>query len=121
MRQEPILEVLSRAGPEGTRVVDVAGEIDLDSCALLHEELTRLLEEGHTRLAVDLARVSYLDSTGLRVLLQAQAGACARGGGLVLVAAGARVEKILRMVGLEALLPRAGTVAEAVPLLTRRR
>lgn len=58
----------------GCRIVDVAGEIDLDTC----EEFDSALAQGrvpHTPLVADLLDVGFCDASGLRTLLSAHARA----------------------------------------------
>ncbi len=50
-------------------VVTLAGELDLSSAGVLEREVAELHAAGHDRIVVDLSRVEFIDSTGLRVLL----------------------------------------------------
>jgi ABC-type transporter Mla MlaB component len=53
-------------------VVEVGGEIDLHSAPRLREELGRALESNTPpRVIIDLAGVSFIDSTGIGVLVGA--------------------------------------------------
>ena len=54
---------------EGAFVVTVYGELDLYGADLLRTELDRVLDERPTQIAVDLLRVTFLDSTSLGVLV----------------------------------------------------
>ena len=53
----------------GTTIVDVAGHIDLGSSPALRKTLLDSLKAG-TRLAVNLAAVKYIDSSGIASLLE---------------------------------------------------
>lgn len=58
--------------PERDRVrVAPIGELDLLSVGVVEEQLVELHDAGFDHIVVDLHRVSFLDSTGLRVLLAA--------------------------------------------------
>ncbi|MEK2495076.1 STAS domain-containing protein [Kitasatospora purpeofusca] len=59
-----------RSGP--VRIVSVGGELDRDSADGLLAALAGLPEEGLTRILVDLAELSFCDSTGLNILLRAR-------------------------------------------------
>ena len=50
-------------------VVAVAGELDLQSADVLEREVIGLHAAGHDRVVVDLSRIEFIDSTGLRMLL----------------------------------------------------
>jgi len=50
-------------------IVKLAGELDIDSADALERTVAELHTTGHDRIVVDLSRVEFIDSTGLRVLL----------------------------------------------------
>lgn len=49
----------------------VAGEVDVSTEAVLREALVGLVADGATDLVVDLAEVTFMDSSGLRALIEA--------------------------------------------------
>lgn len=55
------------------RVVPV-GELDLATTEKLREEIDRLHEAGFNRLVLDLRQLRFMDSTGLRLVLEVDAG-----------------------------------------------
>ena len=56
---------------DGTTVLAVAGELDVAASPALSEKLNELIRSGEGDVIVDLKRVSFIDSTGLAVLLNA--------------------------------------------------
>ena len=86
-----------RSGREAT--VTVRGELDRASARLLADELGELLREGMCRLTVDLAEVTFIDSTGLATLVSALRAARERGGDVVLRAPRRCVRKVLAISG----------------------
>jgi anti-anti-sigma factor len=58
---------LTRSEHRGVAVLTVAGEVDVDTCGQLHEELTTTLSEGDVIL--DMSEVAFIDSSGLNVLV----------------------------------------------------
>src|SRR5207302_9285393 len=48
-----------------------AGELDVNTAPELREQLARLVNEGVRHIVVDLAQVSFVDSTALSVLVSA--------------------------------------------------
>lgn len=56
---------------DGASVLTVAGELDVAAAPLLSEKLNDLIRTRSGDVVVDLERVSFIDSTGLAVLLNA--------------------------------------------------
>jgi anti-sigma B factor antagonist len=81
-------------------VVAVAGELDLETAPLLRQRLHDLIESGHVALTVDLAQLSFLDSTGISVLVEALKLAGRRDGRLVLRAPAPSIRRVLEITGL---------------------
>ena len=50
-------------------VVSVGGEIDMDSVELLRAGLIEAARAGHHEVAVDMSAITFIDSTGLRELV----------------------------------------------------
>jgi anti-sigma B factor antagonist len=85
----------------------------VSSADVLRDELTRHIEAGRQRVVVDLSGLTFIDSTGLGVLVSARALLVSRHGRLDLVAGG-RVHRLLRMSALVSLFPVHGTPEEAI-------
>jgi anti-sigma B factor antagonist len=79
--------------------VTVAGELDLFTCTELQEELASLPADV-TRVLIDMSGVTFVDSTGIGLLVRLADRLRARGGGVVLVA-DESVRKLLRLAMLE--------------------
>lgn len=63
--------------------IEAKGEVDASSQELLRSELLGAIEKGATDLVVDLSEVTFLDSSGLRGMIEAlQKGATLRLRGL---------------------------------------
>ncbi len=78
----------------------VYGEIDVLSAPVLHEALEEIIAEGPATLLVDLANVTFLDSTGLSTLLVAHRHLEERGGRLRLVSVPVKVLQVIEVAGL---------------------
>jgi anti-sigma B factor antagonist len=66
------LELSTDAGVDGSLVVTVEGEVDLSNAARLGEALTEAMRTSASgTVAVDLAGLRFIDSSGLRQLLLA--------------------------------------------------
>jgi len=90
---------------EGICVVEAEGRLDAAAAAQLEAELGSLLAEGKSKIVVDLGGISYVSSTGLRVLLVAIKKARRGGGDLKLCCLSPRVHDIFHMAGFTAIFP----------------
>ncbi|WP_333738569.1 STAS domain-containing protein [Streptomyces sp. IBSBF 2806] len=100
---------------DGVRVVSVHGEIDDDVHAVLSQAL--LSEDGAAaplRIVADLSGVTFIDSTGINVLLAAHQHASDAQGWLRLAGAQEPVAHVLRIVGLDTLIDFYPTVEQAL-------
>jgi anti-sigma B factor antagonist len=84
-----------------TYVVSVTGEVDAFTSPALEQELEWVLGDGGSNAVVDLGEVAFVDSTALRVLLNALPKFSKRGGRLVLVSDDRRVLRTLEITGLD--------------------
>jgi anti-anti-sigma factor len=89
---------------EGVARVQLAGELDVNTAPLVADQLTRLVAEGVTSVVVDVANLTFVDSTGLRAILAGREKLQAEGASLVLEGASGVVERVLDMTGLRGLL-----------------
>jgi anti-anti-sigma factor len=80
--------------------VSVSGELDAHHGQLLHDELVHHLDAGRDAIRIDVTDLSFIDSSGLRVLLQAEERCRAAGGSLTLHGPGAQVRYILEITDL---------------------
>ena len=95
-------------------VVAAAGEVDVFTAPGLDAAISAGLAAGHPRLVVDLTGVTFLDSTGLGVLVKGLKGAREAGGSMHLVVTSDRIRKIFEITGLDSAMPLFDTVADAV-------
>jgi anti-sigma B factor antagonist len=106
------LSISSRPVRDWT-VVDVQGEVDIFTAPKLREQIGDLVDQGHTRIAVDLLGVAFMDSSGLGALVGSLKRVKERDGVLSLVCAGGPVMRVLSITGLHNVLPVYSTVDEA--------
>lgn len=93
------VSVTSRESGDRT-VIEVKGEIDVYTAPVLREELTSLIDSEHTTIVVDLTQVSFMDSTGLGVLVGALKKVRTLGGDLALVIDQEKILKVFRITAL---------------------
>lgn len=94
-------------------VVEISGELDLYSAPRLFTALMDLHRAGRCMIAVDMAQMEFMDSSGLGVLIGGLKRAGRAGGALVLVTPPDRVVRVLRITGVARVLPVFGTLGEA--------
>jgi anti-sigma B factor antagonist len=83
-------------------VLTVTGDLVIgDAETQFKKTVTRLLEEGHVRLLVDLTAVGFLDSSGLGALVRALTQSQKEGGQTKLLGAGPQIRKLLQMTKLD--------------------
>jgi anti-sigma B factor antagonist len=105
--------VLGSRSENGWAVLEVQGEVDLYASSQLRDAILRLTEEGENRIVIDLNNVSFIDSSGLGVLVAGLKRARERGGELALVFGEGSVQKVLGITGLDKVFPTHGSVGEA--------
>lgn len=92
---------ISRADHGDRTVVHLGGEIDVYTAPLVREKLDEQLTSGRTDLVVDLTGVTFLDSTGLGVLVGRLKLTRTLGGAMRLVGTDERVLKVFSITGLD--------------------
>jgi anti-sigma B factor antagonist len=90
--------VLHAESSSRVRVV-LGGELDLCTAPRLAEALSQVTA-GAALVILDLSGLTFVDSTGLQVILNARAQLSAAGGRLVLVPGGPQVRRIFEITGI---------------------
>ncbi len=85
---------------QGTSVVAVSGEVDVATAPALREALERVVDEDHGPVVVDLIDVTFIDSTGLGVLIGARKRCADAGRDLRVVVGEPRILKVFEITGL---------------------
>ena len=96
--------VIDERADGGDRIVAARGELDLHTAPQLASALTPAIDAGD-RVIVDLTGVTFIDSSGVGVLVTALERARPTGTTLVVVAPHPRVRKVFEITGLDGLLP----------------
>lgn len=84
----------------GHATVTLAGELDMSNAELLRAALSTLADQGVRTVVVDLAKLEFIDSTGLSELVQALKRSRADGGEVVLRSPQPATLRVLEIVGL---------------------
>ena len=94
------LQVTTSDRPDGVHV-ELSGELDLATAPKLEDELSRVEGDGPDVIVLDLRPLAFMDSSGLRALLSADARARESGRRLVLIRGDERVQRVLRITRLD--------------------
>jgi anti-anti-sigma factor len=106
------LDVHDRADRVG--VVIAQGEIDIATVGSLLAAVTEQLARGAVDLVLDLSTVTFIDSTGLGVLVAAGKKTRDMGGSACLVSREPRVLRVLAVTGIDKALPVYATTRQAL-------
>lgn len=105
---------------DGCAVLAVSGEVDVFTAPAFRDRMVQVLGVD-PMLVVDLTGLSFIDSTGLGVLVSGRNRALERGGAVSFVCTQDRVLKLLRITGLDSVFDVYPTLDEAVPGLRAAR
>jgi anti-sigma B factor antagonist len=107
------LDVTARQAADFT-VLEVAGEIDMDSAPRLREQALEQITGGAHRLIVDMSGVTFMDSSGLSLLVAVLKRVSDNDGVLRLVITRERTMKLFRITSLDTVFSIHGSVQDAV-------
>lgn len=107
------MEVRTEIDDRAVAFAAVTGEVDAFTATDLEHALASLAALPHARLALDLSGVTFLSSSGLRVLLNASKTEGARGGQMRLFGLRPQVLKVFQLSGFDQVLSVVGSREEA--------
>ncbi len=93
---------------DGTAVVTLFGELDIAAASPLRDVLQAAIARA-PHVQVDLARVSFIDSTVLNTFVNAHTSASDAGASLALINPTGHVRRVLSMTGILPLLTETGS------------
>ena len=100
-------------------ILGVTGRLDASTVSILERSLVRALSTGARVIVIDMGEVTYISSSGLRVLLTTRRQARERGGDVLLCALSPNVRDVLDMVGFTVLFSIFTSVEDAKQAATR--
>lgn len=93
-------------------VLAVSGELDLHTAPVLRDRIFELLDTGTSRLAIDLERVAFMDSSSLGILIMALKRVREKDGALALANVKGSPLKVLALTGIDRLIPLYASTAD---------
>lgn len=88
----------------GALVVALDGRLDTNSCTSLETSLFADLDAGANAVVVDCAKLAYVSSAGLRVLLMTAKRMKGTGGKLALCTLGPNIQEVFKVSGFDKIL-----------------
>ncbi|MCC7449867.1 MAG: STAS domain-containing protein [Anaerolineae bacterium] len=95
-------------------LVEVSGRVDSTNAVQLGETLNSQIDAGRLQLVVDLSRVEYMSSAGLREMVAALKKVRNLNGDMRIATPSDRVKEVLDLAGLSAIFQIFPTQVEAV-------
>ena len=95
-------------------VVVLAGEVDATNSDELYGVLESVVTQQPRLIVVDMSELSFMDSTGLRMLLRSSRALDQQGGVLALAAPQISVARVLQLTRADQLIPVYESVADAI-------
>jgi stage II sporulation protein AA (anti-sigma F factor antagonist) len=99
---------------DGVALFTVEGFLDVDTVPELRRHLSDQVSRGRYHLLLDLAAVSFMDSSGINALLQAREQTRSVGGSVRLISPTPTVRRILDLTGVNMAVPSSESVDDAL-------
>ncbi|MGW1998346.1 STAS domain-containing protein [Embleya sp. NPDC001921] len=115
----PTFVLTTRTVRADVALVDVRGELDVETAYVLRTRALALIGQGHRHLVLNLADVEFCDSTGVSVVVALFRHTRARHGTLALAAVPDRIRRVLRLTGVSRFVTDHPCVAQALAAIPR--
>ena len=99
------LLAVRRIERDGRYLVEASGELDVSNVEVFDEAIVEAEATDAREIVVDLSELAFMDSSGLRAILQAHARSQADSNRLRLVRGPRRVQRVFELTGMESRLP----------------
>jgi len=96
------------------QILRLEGYVDAHTFTEFEEELTKLVEGGHYNLLLDLEKLTYINSTGLGLLMATFRQVRQHGGDLVIAKMSDKITNIFNLLGFSRLISTYATEQEAM-------
>ena len=85
---------------DGRLVIAVEGELDTDTCAQFQKDIAPFMDRKNLNVELDFAKLEYISSKALRVLISFQQAVFLNGGTLKITNVNDTVHEIFNLTGL---------------------
>jgi anti-anti-sigma factor len=114
VKELKIEHVTSPVGDQEVQVLRLEGYVDAHTFTEFEEELTKLVEAGHHNLLLDLEKLTYINSTGLGLLMATFRQVRQHNGDLVIAKMSDKITNIFNLLGFSRLISTYPTEEEAL-------
>ena len=118
--EEPFAIEISRVAGD-VHLVAITGELDFGEAPELARTLEQLREDGARWFVLDLAELTFIDSSGINSLVVAARATSASGGSLIVTGARQHVQRVFDIVKLSEFVPVEAGLDEALQRVSWRR
>jgi len=109
-----MLEIQTKDCQPNIAILEIKGRITIGrDCQQLEWAVDNLIREKRQRIIFDLAAVTYIDSTGIGIIVMSSGKVKAAGGELRISGAAGHVEQVLKMTNVDRILGVHPTIAAA--------
>lgn len=105
---------LTSNNEQGVLTVRVTGRLDSTSASKFESGVNSLSSGSKTSVVVDMEKLEYISSAGLRAILLLTKAANANGSKLMLCALPSQVKEVFKISGFDKIIPIHGSKAEAI-------
>lgn len=95
-------------------LLEIAGRVDSGNATQLGEALTAQIDAGRHQVVLDLSRLDYISSAGLREMVAALKRIRAMNGDIRIASASERIREVFNIAGLDSVFHLYPTQVEAV-------
>jgi anti-sigma B factor antagonist len=99
---------------QGLAVVNLQGRLDAAAAPNFKHRIGELISQGHVRLALQAAQLSFMDSVGLGALVSVLKVARKASGDISIIAPSAQVQKLLHLTAMNRVFKIFGSEGEAL-------
>ena len=107
------------SAPEGVHVIELVGELDLGTIPKLEPRLFKALR-AHDAVVMDLSRLSFIDSSGIGLLIEAHRAGNGRRKLHTIVSPGSQAARVFAIAGIDRVLRIFFDRDQAISPLARR-